>query len=160
MKHNAWAVFPSLSGLLKTFVILIGLLSVSCGDQKTNIKIPNVNGPTLDLSENNIIIDAEFLKIDIGEAREFNIPSFTDSKITLTPNGAEGTKLKVLLSLEEILGDVDFRDPQTLPGGRALPGVATGTLPGVSFTIPSFHDITVYVGKDYFGVFYPLDFRH
>lgn len=146
-----------MKNILRVLLVTIGLLTVSCGDNNTNMKIPNVNGPSLNLVQNQVIIDAEFTTIDLPDSQEFPIPSFQDSRIILTPNGQGGTRLQVQLSLEEILGDVDFRDPQSLPGGRPLPGVSNGSLPGISFTVPSFHNLTVYLGKKFFGVFYPID---
>ena len=143
--------------LLKCLLVVTTMMAVSCGDNNSNMEIPGVNGPSLNISQNKILINAEFLKIDLGREAEFLIPSFTDSKLSLSPNGQGGTNFKVELSLEEILGDVDFRDPQSLPGGRALPGVSTGSLPGISFTVPSFHNTTVYVGKNFFGIFYPVN---
>ena len=47
-------------------------------------------------------------------------------------------------------------DPLTLPGGRALPGVASGTLPAIAFTIEKFHNISMYLGPEVFGVFVPV----
>jgi hypothetical protein len=48
-------------------------------------------------------------------------------------------------------------DPQSLPGGRALPGVSTGRLPAVAFTIQKFKGVSFYVGPKLFGVFIPLN---
>ncbi len=142
--------------MIKIILIFSTLLATSCFKGKTNIQIPKVEGPTVKIVDNKVLIDATFIDIPIDEEKEFTIPSFTKSKLTLSPNGSGGTFFNVSLFLEEILEDADFRDPQTLPGGRALPGIATGTIPGISFTIPSFHNITVYVGKNFFGIFYPL----
>ena len=68
-----------------------------------------------------------------------------------------GLLMAFSISLDDIFkGDLDNLDPQALPGGRALPGVAEGRLPAVAFSIRKFHGISIYLGPKIFGVFVPL----
>ncbi|MCO4792812.1 MAG: hypothetical protein KC493_03810 [Bacteriovoracaceae bacterium] len=143
----------------RVFMILASLaMLVGCKGDGTNISIPGVKGPYLTLEQNFAKIDAEFENISIDNDLNMPLPEFEDSYLSLKDNGNGGINFQVGLNWQEILGDdVDVRDPQTLPGGRALPGIPTGTLPGVSFTLTKFHDVTIYAGKNFFGVFYPMN---
>jgi hypothetical protein len=140
------------------FLVLTSLtLLFGCNGDSTNISIHGVKGPYLSLQKDFAQLDATFENISIDNDLEMLLPDFNESYLSIKDNGNGGIDFRVGLNWQEILGDdVDVRDPQTLPGGRALPGVQTGALPGVSFTLKNFHNITIYAGKNFFGVFYPM----
>lgn len=145
--------------LISTLVISL-LMLAGCNGDSTNITIPGVKGPSLSLEQDYAKVNAEFENISIDNDMDIPLPGFQTSYLTLESNGNGGSRLEIGLSWQEILGDdVDVRDPQTLPGGRALPGIPTGTLPGVSFTLKNFHDLTIYAGKNFFGIFYPFNLK-
>lgn len=141
------------------FLVLTSLtLLFGCNGDSTNITIPGVKGPYLTLEREFARVDATFDNISIDNDLMMPLPDFDESYLSITSNDNGGIDFRVGLNWQEILGDdVEVRDPQTLPGGRALPGVPSGALPGVSFTLTNFHDVTIYAGKNFFGVFYPLN---
>lgn len=65
--------------------------------------------------------------------------------------------MAINISLKDVFNTgLQTLDPQTLPGGRALPGVAGGRLPAVAFSIEKFRGVSFYLGPKLFGVFLPL----
>ena len=144
-----------LASLLASFL----LLTTGCGDgsSASNIKIPGVDGPRVTLLEDNVLITMIFENMHLDGGLRYNIPKYPNSYVELSPDlQSDGTLMAVSVSLQDIFhGDVNQLDPQTLPGGRALPGVLGGKLPAVAFTIEKFKDMSFYLGNNVFGVFVP-----
>lgn len=150
----------SLKSLSVTVVAGLTLFSTSCGDsQRDNIKIEGIDGPTITLEQDQILIKTVFKSIIIDGSLRYALPKFEDSYVEVSPDiQSDGALMTVSVSISDLLGGVsDTLDPQTLPGGRALPGVVGGTLPAVAITLEKWNNLTVYLGKDVFGIFYPLN---
>ena len=65
--------------------------------------------------------------------------------------------MAVSISLDDVFnGDLQRLDPQALPGGRPLPGVPSGSLPAIAFSIEKFYGMGFYIGKSVFGLFVPI----
>ena len=72
-----------------------------------------------------------------------------------------GTLMSFFISTEDLLNDeLHLLPPQTLPGGRNLPGVSEGRLPAVAFSIEALNDTVFYANKNLFGIFLPLDIEY
>lgn len=146
-----------------TFLALsISFFSTSCGDGSStlNLKIPGVNGPTVTLSEDNVLISMVFSNISIEGGLRYNIPKYNQSYLEISPDfESGGTLMAISVSLQDIFYNSGLQrlDAQRLPGGRALPGVATGELPAVAFKITKFDYLSFYIGPKVFGVFVALD---
>ena len=106
---------------------------------------------------------------DIGEnfvldgGVRYAVPKYPNSFIELGPDfESAGTLLAVSVSLKDVFAHIDagltLLDPQRLPGGRALPGVLSGQLPAVAFSIEKFQNISIYLGTKVFGIFVPVNF--
>ena len=104
-----------------------------------------------------MMISAVFENIQMDGGLRYNIPKYKYSFLEISPDvESNGTLMQVSISLKDIVdGGLDQLDPQKLPGGRNLPGVASGSLPAVAFSIEKFHNMSLYVGKDVFGIFLP-----
>lgn len=138
-------------------VVSLGF-ATSCGkNDSTNIDIAGVKGPTVSLLQDNLMISAVFENIQIDGGLRYNIPKYKYSFLEISPDlQSSGTLMQVSISLKDIIdGNLDALDPQKLPGGRNLPGVKTGSLPAVAFSIEKFNNMSVYLGKDVFGIFLP-----
>ncbi|MBY0415097.1 MAG: hypothetical protein K2Q18_13080 [Bdellovibrionales bacterium] len=149
----------------KTSIVAIATIATlgfttSCGkNDSSNIDIAGVKGPTVSLLQDNMMISAVFENIQLDGGLRYNIPKYKYSFIEISPDlESAGTLMQVSISLKDIVdGKLDQLDPQQLPGGRPLPGVASGSLPAVAFTIEKFKNMSVYLGKDVFGIFLPVN---
>jgi hypothetical protein len=130
---------------------------VSCGGSGgTNIQVPGVDGPHISLLEDSMVVNLTFESVDIEGGLRYQIPRYPNSWLEVSAAAEGGTNMVMSLALSDIMnGDLLLLDPQTLPGGRALPGVSTGSLPAVAFSIESFNNMTFYVGPEVFGFFVP-----
>ena len=143
---------------LSILVVMSLGLATSCGNNSTkNIEIAGVKGPTVTLLQDNVMISAVFENIQLDGGLRYNIPNYKYSFLEISPDlESNGTLMNISISLKDLFdGGLDQLDPQKLPGGRNLPGVATGSLPAVAFSIEKFHNMSFYVGKSMFGVFLP-----
>ncbi len=134
------------------------LFTTSCGkNDSSNIEIAGLKGPTVSLLQDNLIISAVFENIQLDGGLRYNIPKYKYSFLEISPDlESNGTMMQVSISLKDLVGGgLDQLDPQKLPGGRNLPGVKAGSLPAVAFSIEKFNNMSLYVGKDVFGVFLP-----
>ena len=134
--------------------------TTSCGkNDATNIDIAGVKGPKVSLLQDNMMITAVFENIQMDGGLRYNIPKYKYSFLEISPDvESNGTLMQVSISLKDIVeGGLDQLDPQKLPGGRNLPGVSSGSLPAVAFTVEKFKNMTMYVGKDVFGIFLPVN---
>ena len=134
--------------------------ATSCGNNSTaNIKIAGVQGPTVTLLQDNILISMVFENIQLEGGLRYNVPKYNYSYVEISPDlQSTGTLMSISVSLKDILnGGLDQLDPQKLPGGRNIPGVATGSLPAVAFSIEKFNNMSFYLGKSVFGIFVPVN---
>lgn len=146
--------------LLLALLMSFALFFTGCGNGGTaNIQIPGVSGPTVALQGENIVIDMVFEKIMMEGTIRYAIPQVENSYVDLATDATTGgAHLSFVVSINGLLkGYGSTVDPLKLPGGRNLPGVASGSLPAVAFTIEKFKNITFYIGKDVFGFFVPFD---
>ena len=143
-----------------TLMISVSLFTTSCGSGKSgsNLSIPGVTGPVVTLQQDDILVSMVFDNMELQGGLRYGIPKYQNSYIEISPDlQSSGTLMSVSISLDDVFGgDLDRLDPQSLPGGRALPGVASGRLPAVAFSIEKFHNMGVYIGKDIFGIFIPV----
>jgi hypothetical protein len=137
-----------------------GAITTGCGgDTGANLKIPGVDGPKVSLLEDNVLITMVFENLQLEGGLRYNIPKYENSYMELSPDlQSNGTLLAFSVSLQDVFnGDLQLLDPQSLPGGRPLPGVASGRLPAVAFSIAKFHNISFYLGPKFFGLFVPVN---
>ncbi len=144
--------------LVTSLVLFTMGFATSCGNNSTsNIQIPGVKGPNVSLLQDNLQIAMVFDNVQMDGGLRYNIPKYKYSFIEVSPDlQSNGTLMSISISLKDIVdGNLDKLDPQKLPGGRNLPGVATGALPAVAFSIEKFHNMSFYLGKSVFGIFVP-----
>ncbi len=146
--------------LLVTMLLSIGLLTTSCGSGTSakNIQIPGVSKSAITLNNDAVLITFVFENIQLDGGLRYNIPKYPNSYLEISPDlQSAGTLMAINVSIKDALNtNLQMLDPQTLPGGRALPGVNGGRLPAVAFTIEKFHNMAFYIGPKLFGVFIPL----
>lgn len=146
--------------LVSAFVIVTLGFATSCGNNSSNnIQIAGVKGPHVTLMQDNLLISMVFENVTLDGGLRYNIPKYKYSYLEISPDmQSAGTLMSISVSLKDIVeGGLDQLDPQKLPGGRNLPGVATGSLPAVAFSIEKFHNMSFYLGKQAFGIFVPAE---
>ncbi len=126
--------------------------------KNSNLEIDGVKGPTVKLEGDYIKVDALFENIIFEGDLYYSIPNFPESTVHLSSGSEGGLQLDFDIALNDVFnGNVKKLPPQSLPGGRALPGVSGGRLPAAAFSVEKFDGVVFYVGNDFFGIFYPYD---
>lgn len=153
-------LFAKTKLLVLSAVVSVGVLSTSCGDgtSSSNINVPGVKGMSVTLQQDSVLISMVFQSIQLDGGLRYNIPKYPNSYLEISPDlQSAGTLMAINISLKDALNtNLQLLDPQTLPGGRSLPGVAGGRLPAVAFSIEKFKNMSFYLGPKIFGVFIPL----
>ncbi len=153
-------IFTRTKLLILSSLLTLGLFSTSCGNgtSSANMQVPGVQNMSVKLVQDSVLISMVFTSIQLDGGLRYSIPKYPNSFLEISPDlQSAGTLLSLNISLKDALNtNLQTLDPQSLPGGRALPGVAGGRLPAVAFSIEKFHGIGVYLGPKLFGVFLPL----
>lgn len=134
--------------------------ATSCGNNSSsNIQIAGIQGPNVALLQDNLLITLVFENIQLEGGLRYNIPKYKYSYLEISPDlQSAGTLMSISISLKDIVGGgLDQLDPQKLPGGRNIPGVASGSLPAVAFSVEKFHNMAFYLGTNAFGIFIPVN---
>lgn len=154
-------IFKKSKTLLLASLLALGMFSTSCGNGgagSSNIQIPGVSKSSVVLNTDSVLISFVFDQIQIDGGLRYNIPKYPNSYLEISPDlQSAGTLMSISIAIKDVANtSLQILDPQSLPGGRALPGVAGGKLPAVAFTIQKFSGMSVYVGPKLFGIFVPL----
>jgi outer membrane receptor protein involved in Fe transport len=146
--------------LLLSSILTFGLFSTSCGNgtSASNIQVPGVQKMSVKLLQDNVLISMVFENIQLDGGLRYSIPKYPNSYLEISPDlMSAGTLMAINISLKDAFDvNLQYLDPQALPGGRALPGVASGRLPAVAFSIEKFKGVSFYMGPKLFGLFLPL----
>jgi hypothetical protein len=145
-----------MAGILISLSMLLG--ACGSGTDGRNIQIPGVDGPTVTLNQDNVLISLVFENLTLDGGIRYAIPRYPNSYIEVSPDLlSSGTLMSISLKINDVFnGGLQQLPAQYLPGGRALPGVASGRLPAVAFSIEKFNNMAFYVGPQVFGVFVPV----
>jgi hypothetical protein len=146
------------------FALVVGMVAMTgCGTSgTTNPTITGVTGPTVSYVNGNFVMSVVLTQVTISGGGTVPIPDMPNSTLEVGPDlQSAGLLISVSLSATDIAslsnGDVVVLPSQSLPGGRALPGVAAGTLPAVAVEVPKWDSMVFYIGPEIFGVFVPVN---
>lgn len=150
---------PQLNWLATLGLAAVVTLS-GCGGSSTgsNPTIDGVDGPHVSYVNGTVILSMTFQNIAIDGGATIPIPKYPNSTIQVGPDfQSGGTLLSLTVNATDFLGNQGKGlDPQTLPGGRALPGVAAGSLPAIAVQIPKLANTVLYFGPQVIGFFVPF----
>ena len=151
---------PQLNWLATLGLAAVVTLS-SCGGSSSgsNPTIDGVDGPNVSYVNGTVILSMTFQNIVIDGGATIPIPKYPNSTIQVGPDfQSGGTLLSLTVNASDFLGNQGKGlDPQTLPGGRALPGVAAGSLPAIAVQIPKLANTVLYFGPEVIGFFVPFN---
>lgn len=149
------------SALLATLILATS--SACKSGNGTNVDVDGIDGPHVTFVDNKFMMTIVFNTIDFdgGIRIPLHPQKMPNSYIEVGPDFASNGLLMVLaVDVADIAvltgGAIIPLDPLTLPGGRPLPGVSQGFLPGLAVSVPRWKNTTFYVGKTVFGAFIPL----
>lgn len=153
-------IFSHSKAIVLSIALSAGILSTSCGDgtSASNIQVPGVKKMSVTLVQDSVLISMVFEGLQLDGGLRYNIPKYPNSYLEISPDlMSNGTLMAISVSLQDVFNtSLQQLDPATLPGGRALPGVAGGKLPAVAFSIEKFKNMGFYLGPKVFGVFIPV----
>jgi hypothetical protein len=143
--------------------IALAVAATGCGKgSNKNIKIDGVDGPRVNFVDGKLTLAVVLKGLQIDYGIRIPIPKMPDSYLEVGPDfQSNGYMINIGIDPEDVkalAGDaINQLDPTALPGGRPLPGVAAGELPGMAIQVPKWHDLVFYVGASLFGVFVPVN---
>ena len=156
----------SMNKLGFTFAGLIAVLAPSLsgcqGGSATNTTNPTMNGidgPHVTLTADKFSMWVILNQISFDGGLSYVPPQMPHSDISATPDlNSGGLLLEIDIAIADVTALVGANTipPQTLPGGRALPGVGGGEIPALAITVPKWDNTTIYFGPSVFGVFIPV----
>jgi len=131
-----------------------------CGrGQNKNPAIQGVNGPNVNFINDTLTFSMTIQNLNIDQGLRLPVPHMPHSYLEVGPDfQSNGFLISIGLASADLkaLAKVDTLDPTTLPGGRPLPGVIAGNLPGIAVTVPKWDNVVFYVGPKVFGIFVPV----
>lgn len=140
--------------------VVMAFTLTACGGagKGHNTIISGVTGPDVEVVNGRLVLSMVFNDIQIDGGATIPIPKYPNSSIQVGPDfQSSGTLLVLTVSVSDFLGDKGAAfNPQTLPGGRPLPGIASGVIPAVAIQVPQLLNMVFYVGPEVLGVFVPF----
>jgi hypothetical protein len=150
-----------LKKILGTATALAAALTLSScvGSSSSNPTIDGITGPTVSFANDFVTVSLVFQNLSVDGGATIPIPKYPNSSLQIGPDfQSAGTLFSLTISASDFLGNKGVGlDPQTLPGGRPLPGVASGALPAIAVQVPQLANSVLYFGPTVMGVFVPFD---
>jgi hypothetical protein len=143
-------------------VALMGVALMGCGKGSSkNVVIDGVDGPKVNFVDNKLTMAVVIKNLNIDFGTRIPVPHMPNSFLEVGPDlQSNGFLINIGLDAADVKAlagnAINTLDPTTLPGGRPLPGVAAGQLPGMAIEIPKLDHLVFYAGPEVFGVFVPV----
>ncbi len=152
MKFLTKSIFVALS--------LTALTLTGCGggSKGENPVIDGVDGPSVEFVGGKVFLSMVLKNVQTDGGLVIPIPKYPNSTLQVGPDfNSNGTLLLLTIDAPDWLSNKgQGLDPQNLPGGRPLPGVAGGSLPAIALLIPSLNNSILYLGPQLIGFFVPF----
>ena len=119
-------LISKIKSILTVAITIVSLSMAGCGGKGTglNPQLDGIVGPDVELVNGNLILSMAFENVQIEGGLTMPIPKYPTSSLSVGPDFLTGGLLLVLtISASDLAGNgFNTFDPQTLPGGRPLPG--------------------------------------
>jgi len=141
----------------------LALTAPACGKGSSkNVKIDGVDGPKVNFVDGKLTMAVVLQNAQIDYGMRIPLPYMPQSFLEVGPDFASnGYLINLGIDAKDVIAlakdHVKELDPMTLPGGRPLPGISEGFLPGLAVQVPKLNDLVFYVGAALFGVFIPVE---
>jgi hypothetical protein len=140
--------------------VILATALVACGGsgKGSNTAIEGMTGPDVEFVNGKLMLTMTFKNVFIDGGVTIPIPKYPGSSLQVGPDFASnGTLVALVINAADYLGNQGAGlNPQQLPGGRPLPGVAAGSLPAVALHVPQLFNSVLYVGPSVIGFFVPF----
>jgi hypothetical protein len=127
---------------MNKIVICLSVFLSSCVESGggQNPVILSLDGPHVNITRTHILVSTVFKDLRLAGGLRYSLPKLRDSYVELGPDlQSGGALLSFSFSFEDILGkEIDEMEVMALPGGRAIPDVPGGRMPGLAFTVQNF----------------------
>lgn len=148
---------------IKALVLCCAIvLAPSCGKQGQGLpQIDGVKGPELNLLDGQILLTFKFLNVQAEAGFKAPIPKTENSYLEMGPNVMDGGMiLQMYIDPADLANlDIGIGDGNTLPDGRAVPGIPGGRLENSLRIDTPWEDISFYYHKSLFGLWMPFGFE-
>ncbi len=160
---------------LKTLFVAMATLSLLASSQAhafgkaknggttggVNPTFAGIDGPNFEMTPaGKLVLWLTVNNLSVQGGGEIPLRKFPNSSVYVGPDlNTQALLIRATFEPKDLtpyVSGLDFLDPLTLPGGRALPGVKQGYLPGLALEIEQLNHMVLYVGKTVFGVFFPV----
>lgn len=142
------------------FALVLATSLAACGGKGTgvNTKIDGIVGPDVEVVDGKLLVSMVFQNLAIDGGATIPIPKYPNSSLQVGPDfQSNGTLLVLTIGVPDYIGNQgQGLDPQSLPGGRPLPAVASGVMPSIALTVPQLFNSVLYVGPQVIGFFVPF----
>lgn len=147
-----------ITGLAVALLLSFGLVGCGGATGGVNPEIAGVKGPTVELVDGRFLLSMAFTGLAVDAGVTIPIPNYPNSSLSLGPDfETDGMLVVLTVSVADFVNIGDRgADPQKLPGGRPLPGVAAGQLPAIALRVPELMNSVLYVGPKVLGFFVPF----
>lgn len=144
-----------------SLAVAMAFTLTGCGGagKGANPSIDGVIGPDVEYVNGRVVLSMVFQNIHMDGGATIPIPKYPNSSVQIGPDfQSSGTLLVLTISGSDFLGNKGAGfDPQTLPGGRPVPTVASGVMPAIAIQVPQLMNTVFYVGPEVLGFFVPFN---
>ena len=147
-----------MKGFKLFFLTLAMIVATSCGKEAKLPEIPGVKGPAFNVMDGKVLVTVKLLRANLEIGAKVPIPKTKSSFFEVSPNLIDGGTMAVFhLDVEDLKNmNIGIGDGNTLPDGRAIPGIPGGTLEGSLRADTELLDMSFYFHKSLFGFYIPL----
>ncbi len=149
----------SLKAMLLSFAIV---MTPGCGQQGGDMpQFEGIRGPMFNVVDGQVLMTIKFLNFQIDGGFKAPIPKTQNSYVEFSPNAIDGgMMLQMFIDAEDLRSiDIGIGDANTLPDGRAIPGIPGGRLENSLRIDTPWRDISFFYHKTLFGLWMPFGFE-